>query len=96
MAYVNTGYQRASNIDIIHTTNGVEDNRISYPVINAIGDGSVYPAITLDALSKLSIADYTARFQALVNYINGLGIYENLVVTADNSRVKNLVSCPLP
>ena len=100
MAYQNTGHKRPTEIIIKKTVGaGAPTVVVTISLLDSFTYNSVpYPAITLDALSKLSLEDYSARFNALQSHINVdlqatyPGI--NLTFDVEDYDVVDLTSCP--
>lgn len=68
MAYSNTGHKRPTEIIIKKTVGAGAPTVVT--TISLLDNFVDYPAISLDALSKLSLDDYSTRFNALQSYIN--------------------------
>ena len=101
MAYSNTGHKRPTEIIIKKTVGaGAPTVVTTISLLDSFTYNSVpYPAITLDALSKLSLKDYSARFNALQSHINNdlqvtyPGI--NLTFDVGDYDVVDLTACPI-
>ena len=72
MAYSNTGHKRPTAINIKKTVGaGAPTTVATISLLDSFTYNSVnYPAISSDALSKLSLDDYSTRFNALQSHIN--------------------------
>ena len=101
MAYSNTGHKRQTEIKIKKTVGASAATVVAtISLLDAFTYNSIsYPAITLDALSKLSLDDYTIQFEALQSHINVdlqstyPGI--NLAFDSEDYDLVDLTSCPL-
>ena len=101
MAYTNTGHKRPTAIIIKKAVGtGTPTTETTLSLLDSFVYNSVtYPAITEDALTKLNLEDYSARFNALQSHINNdlqanyPGI--NLVFAERDFDVVVLTSCPL-
>lgn len=99
MAYVNTGYQRATTLTIAVLLNGVEQSANVFPLMESFTQNSVtYPAVTSTQIAQMSTADYNARVSAYAAYVeaNYQAQYPGLSVTTEGARIQNLNACPLP
>ena len=72
MAEVNTGYKRPTEIKIMKTVGSAAPVEVAnFTLLAGFTYNSVpYPVLTSSALAGLSLADYTARFNALQALIN--------------------------
>ena len=101
MAYTNTGHKRPTEIIIKKTVGtGTPTTVATISLLDSFTYNSVnYPAISSDALSKLSLDDYSTRFNALQSHINVdlqatyPGI--NLTFDVENYDVVDTNACPL-
>lgn len=101
MAYTNTGHKRPTEIIIKKTVGaGAPTTVATISLLDSFTYNSVnYPAISSDALSKLSLDDYSTRFNALQSHINVdlqatyPGI--NLGFDVENYDVVDLTACPI-
>lgn len=99
MAYVNTGYQRATTLTIAALLNGVQQSSNEFPLMESFTQNSVtYPAVTSTQIAQMSTVDYNARVTAYAAYVeaNYQAQYPGLSVTTAGARVENLTACPLP
>ena len=96
MAYSNTGHKRPTEIIIKKTVGAGAPTVVT--TISLLDSFVEYPAISLDALSKLSLEDYSTRFNALQAYINVYlqdtypGI--NLTFGVEDYDIIDLTACP--
>ena len=101
MAYQNTGHKRPSTIQIMKSVGGGAPSlEAEVSLLTAFTYNSVtYPTITLDALTKLSLEDYSTRFNALQSHINIdlQGSYPgiDLAFVESDFDIVDLTSCPL-
>lgn len=97
MAYSNTGHKRPTEIIIKKTVGAGAPTVVA--TISLLDSFVDYPAISLDALSKLSLDDYSTRFNALQSYINVYlqdtypGI--NLTFKVEDYDIIDLTACQL-
>ena len=97
MAYSNTGHKRPTEISIKKTVGAGAPTVVA--TISLLDSFVDYPAISLDALSKLSLDDYSTRFNALQSYINVYlqdaypGI--NLTFDVEDYDLVDFTSCPI-
>lgn len=75
MAYVSTGYQRASTVVIDRKISGISQSGYpkSYNILNAFTQaGVVYAVLTSDAYAKLSVTVFNSRLAAFKAHIEEL------------------------
>lgn len=98
MAYINTGYQRATTLTISVLLNGDVQSTDVFPLMQSFTYNSVtYPTVTAVQIQQMSTTDYNARVAAYAAYVqaNYQSQYPGLTVTAAGSRVQNLSACPI-
>ena len=101
MAYTNTGHKRPTAIIIKKAVGaGAPTVETTLSLLDSFVYNSVtYAAITEDALTKLSLEDYSTRFNALQSHINNdlqvtyPGI--NLTFDVEDYDVVDLTACPI-
>ena len=97
MAYTNTGHKRPTEIIIKKTVGAGAPTVVA--TISLLDSFAEYPALSSDALSKLSLDDYSTRFNALQSYINVYlqatypGI--NLAFDVEDYDLVDFTSCPI-
>ena len=98
MAYINTGYQRATTLTIDVNLNGVQQSVNVFPFMESFTyNGVTYPAVISTQIQQMSTADYTNRATDYAAYVqaNYQSQYPGLIVSASGSRVLNITSCPI-
>ena len=98
MAYINTGYQRATTLTISVLLNGDAQSTDVFPLMESFTYNSVtYPAVTTVQVQQMSTNEYNARVAAYAAYVqaNYQSQYPGLTVTSAGSRVQNLGVCPI-
>jgi len=98
MAYINTGYQRATELTIRVKDNGTVVTTATLPLMSAFTQSGVtYPAVNSTQIAQMSLTDYNARVTAYAAYVtaNYQSQYPGLSVSSTGARVQNLTSCPI-
>lgn len=92
MAIVNTGMQRAVELQVYKTVGNVSVS--GYPHTYRLGDAfSGYTAKTNDELSKMSVSDYQSRLSAFKIYIES--VEPGVIVDVNAAYRQNTGSCPI-
>lgn len=87
---MNTGKERATTLSIVKSIGGVQTYMQEYSILNAF---SSYPAITLQDVANMTVANYTARLAAFKLYVESIEI--GLTVDTTAAYRDNLTSCPI-
>lgn len=92
MSVINTGMQRAVELQVYKTVGNVSVS--GYPHTYRLGDAfSNYTAKTNDELAKMSVADYQSRLSAFKIYIES--VEPGVSVDVGSAYRQNTGSCPI-
>lgn len=92
MAYINTGYKRATNIAANTIIGGMVTKTDNYSLLDAFGS---FQTVTENDIATMSLNDYEARLNAKIAEINALSIYDTMVIDSIGARVHNTTDCPI-
>ena len=98
MAYINTGYQRMTDLLINTTTNGVVTTTSLSLEQGFTQNGVVYLSVLDSDIQTMALSNYQQRVTDFSAYVqaNFQTQYPGLFVITTGSYVQNTTACPLP